>query len=58
MEYKFKWEEITTCKECPLLDAEQGYFCMLNEKAVVENHKKIIGMPDWCMLEVVPNKGE
>jgi hypothetical protein len=51
MRYYFERDEIKTCEDCPLLDAEQGCFCLLNEKAVRDFPGENTTIPEWCQLK-------
>ena len=47
--YYFEHEEINACYDCPLLDPEQSYFCMLNDKLCDVDVEFV--KPDWCQLK-------
>lgn len=51
MIYQFEWPKIETCVGCPLLDSEQGCFCVLTDKPVRKSLCCEAPRPEWCPLE-------
>lgn len=51
MFYIFEHEKINTCDDCPLLDGEQGCYCMLSNGLIRKNPGVKLEIPDWCMLK-------